>query len=87
MKYNRATEILPDGLLREIQEYVEGCLIYIPNKQGLRRSWGESTSTRAMTRDRNHRILCDYQSGLSVIKIALKYHLAESTIKKIVYKR
>jgi DNA-binding NarL/FixJ family response regulator len=87
MKYNRATEILPEELLKEVQEYVEGCLIYIPSKLGLRRDWGESTSAKAITRDRNHNILCDYRSGLSVKRIALKYHLAESTVKKIVYKR
>lgn len=87
MMYNRAAEILPDYLLKEIQEYVEGCLIYIPNKPGLRRDWGESTRTKAITRERNLNILYDYKTGLSVKRIALKYHLAESTIQKIVYKR
>lgn len=87
MKYIRATEVLPAGLLEEIQKFAEGCLIYIPNKPGLHRSWGEATDTKAMVKSRNISIINDRHSGFSVKEIAISYHLAESTVKKIVYKK
>jgi septum formation topological specificity factor MinE len=31
MKYRNAAEILPENLLEEIQKYVKGDLLYIPN--------------------------------------------------------
>lgn len=85
MKYIKASEILPDGLVNVIQEYAEGCLIYIPNKPGTRRGWGSFTNTRELLQNRNESIIRDYLSGLTVKRIASKYYLAESTVKKIVY--
>lgn len=43
MGYVRATEVLPDDIIRLIQTYVEGELIYIP-KQNKKR-WGTNTET------------------------------------------
>lgn len=85
MKYNRAADVLPLDLITEIQEYAQGCLIYIPNREGLRRNWGASTQAREIIRERNHQILSDHRSGLSMYKIAQKHHLSESAIRKIVY--
>ena len=33
MKYRNASEIFPDELLREIQKYSSGELVYIPEKE------------------------------------------------------
>ena len=33
MKYKNAQEILPDRLLKELQQYVSGETIYVPNAQ------------------------------------------------------
>lgn len=41
MKYVNAMEVLPKELISEIQKYVEGNIIYIPNKSGKRTRWGE----------------------------------------------
>lgn len=87
MEYIRATDVLPAGLLEEIQQFAEGCLIYIPQKPGLRRNWGEATATKSIVKSRNTNIMNDRLSGFSVKEIATKYHLAESTVKKIVYKK
>lgn len=46
MKYVKACDILPKYLLEEIQNYAEGCIIYIPNKTGNRRAWGDMTSAK-----------------------------------------
>jgi|AGTN01.2.fsa_nt_gi hypothetical protein len=87
MSYINAAEILPPELLVRIQEYTEGSLIYIPNKPCSRRSWGEGTRTRFLIRSRNLEIISDYLAGFPVRELALKYFLAESTVKKIVYNR
>ena len=33
MKYNNAQDILPDKLLKELQQYVSGETLYVPNAQ------------------------------------------------------
>lgn len=39
MKYKNAAEILPSELLREIQGYIEGELLYIPRSEA-KQGWG-----------------------------------------------
>ncbi|MCL2772627.1 MAG: CD3324 family protein [Oscillospiraceae bacterium] len=85
MKYIKASSLLPDELLQAVQEYAEGCVIYIPNRPGLRKDWGKSTDTKILLRSRNRKIRDDHESGLSAKKLVDKYHLSESTIKKIIY--
>ena len=46
MGYRRAEEILPAGIIKEIQKYADGVNIYIPRKEETRRKWGEKTSYR-----------------------------------------
>lgn len=87
MKYISAAAVLPAALLEEVREYAEGRLLYIPTRPGRRRCWGASTDTRTLIKNRNSSMLQDRLSGLSVRALALKYHLAESTVKKIVYKK
>ena len=43
MSYIKAEEILPEELVRKIQEYIDGVYIYIPRKPGTRHSWGQET--------------------------------------------
>ena len=38
MKYKNAQDILPDRLLKELQQYVSGETLYIPRRQS-RKSW------------------------------------------------
>lgn len=42
MRYRNASEIFPDKLLKEIQKYSAGELIYIPEANNKKR-WGEKT--------------------------------------------
>ena len=37
MSYIKAEQILPEELIRQIQEYADGVYIYIPRKPGTRR--------------------------------------------------
>ena len=85
MEYVRASEVLPAEMIKLLQQYVEGCIIYIPKRPGKRIDWGMKTNIKHELAERNQKIKDDFSSGLNVKKLMDKYHLAESTIKKIVY--
>ena len=44
VSYIKAEEILPEELIRLIQEYADGVYIYIPRKPGTRHNWGQETN-------------------------------------------
>lgn len=46
MKYINADIILPEELLKEVQKYVQGGMVYIPKPEGLRKKWGENSGSR-----------------------------------------
>lgn len=84
MKYINAAEILPETLLKEIQAYVDGELLYIP-KIPSKKEWGTGNGTRVFYQERNREIQRLFQSGASIDALATQYGLAYNTIKKIVY--
>lgn len=83
MKYKNAQDILPDRLLRELQQYVSGETLYIPNRQE-RKSWGESSGAREYYKKRNEEIRQKYRDGSSLEQLAEEYHLSIDSIRKIV---
>ena len=83
MSYKKATNLLPDELLREVQQYVDGELIYIPRLDANRRDWGQDTSTRGELAARNALIHADYLYGMSARELADKYFLTEKSIQRI----
>ena len=83
MSYIKAEEILPEGLIRQIQEYADGVYIYIPRKPGTRHAWGQETDYKAELKLRNDRIRSDYTAGASVTALSRKYHLSEKSIRRI----
>ena len=83
MSYIKAEEILPEELIRQIQEYADGVYIYIPRKPGTRRKWGQETSYKAELKIRNERIRSDYAAGESVTTLSRRYHLSEKSIRRI----
>ena len=87
MSYIKAEEILPEELIRKIQEYVDGVYIYIPRKPGTRHKWGQETSYKSELKDRNDRIRNDYAAGISVVILSRKYHLSEKSIRRILQKK
>jgi hypothetical protein len=40
MSYKRAIYILPNDLLEQVQEYIDGEFIYIPRKSSNKKEWG-----------------------------------------------
>ena len=84
MKYKNAAEILPEKLLKELQTYIEGEILYIP-KTSAKKQWGTATGSRLFYLERNEEIQKYYKEGYSIDALATRYGLAYSTIKKIIY--
>jgi len=53
MKYIKAHSIFPEELLKEIQKYVYGELLYIPNPEGVRKKWGKNSGYSKFLSHRN----------------------------------
>ncbi len=85
MKYINAKEVLPEQLLVQLQEYVQGKMIYIPGRDAERAAWGEANGTRAEYRRRNREIIMMYRNGTRVDELAQRYHLSPCSIRKIVH--
>lgn len=84
LKYKNAKAVLPELLLRELQQYVRGEMIYVPGDDAPRAGWGETNGTREKYTVRNNEIRMLYRSGVSKEAIADQYHLSECSIKKII---
>lgn len=84
MKYKNAQEILPDKLLKELQQYVSGETLYVPSKTQ-KSSWGEQSGARSFYRKRNEEIRAGYQNGTKTEALAEEYGLSIETIRKILY--
>lgn len=84
MGYKKAAHILPQKLLEEVQEYVDGEFIYIPRVSENKKGWGTGTSTRKELRERNMQIYSDYLSGMHMEALAEKYYLSLKSIQRIV---
>lgn len=85
MKYINAAEILPENLLKELQAYADGELLYIP-KVSEKREWGAASGSRLFYQVRNEEIRKLFQEGCSIKMLSEQYGLAHSTIKNIVYR-
>ena len=53
MKYKNAKDIFPENLLRQIQKYVSGELIYIPSDTQKKKEWRETSGYRRYLYERN----------------------------------
>ena len=52
LNYKNGKEILPEELLRQVQQYIQGDLIYIPIGEAKRKAWGETNGTREEIKNR-----------------------------------
>ena len=85
MKYINAAEILPGKLLKEIQTYMDGGVLYIPKKTSARKGWGSVSGSREFYQKRNKEIQLLFETGSSIEALSGRYGLAHSTLKKIIY--
>lgn len=84
MKYINAADVLPKELLKELQTYVKGNLLYIPN-DSTQKKWGEKSGSRTYYLKRNNEMKKKYQDGASISQISDSYGLAFDTVRKIIY--
>lgn len=85
MAYVKATSILPDKLISEIQKYVQGETIYIPKLETTHKKWGSRSGTRKLIDERNKAIKKAFMNGCKIDQLAKEYFLSVETIKKIIY--
>lgn len=85
MKYVNAKTILPDKMVRELQQYIQGEYIYIPALCEQKKQWGEKTGYREELDKRNSKIRTQYQNGRSMETLAKQYCLSLPAIRKIIY--
>lgn len=81
MKYINAEEVLPRELVHQIQQYVQGNLIYIP-KSDNRVKWGEKSGAKRIIFERNNEIISMYQNGYNIKKNLEKILLIRAYYKK-----
>lgn len=86
MKYRNGKELLPVKLLQQLQEFVEGELIYIPRKNDRRAGWGAVNGARMKLEMRNQEIGRLYHSGVSILELSLRFNLSEDSIRKVLQK-
>lgn len=84
MSYKKATHILPQELLEQVQQYVDGEFIYIPRSAENKKNWGSATSTRKELKVRNAQIYAEYLEGETTSVLAERYFLSAKSIQRIV---
>lgn len=84
MKYENACDVLPEELLKEIQKYAAGKLLYIPSGEE-KKGWGETSGYRDRLQRRNLMIRNKYAHGMTLCELSDEYFLSVDSIKKIVY--
>lgn len=67
--HKNSFKILPDRLLKELQEYVLGETLYIP-KAGEKKPWGEASGARSYYKQRNSEIRDKYNNGVKIADLA-----------------
>lgn len=86
MGYKNAKDILPPKLLAELQNYVQGETIYIPQKEDKRANWGRKSGAREVISFRNKEIFEKYNEGLTIEELTELFCLSHESIRKIIYK-
>ena len=87
MEYINAKNVLPKTLILKIQQYVDGGIIYIPQKDNDKKSGGTYTNSRNEIVERNNEIKNKKKNGATIDDLMSEYHLSYDTIKSIVYRK
>lgn len=71
MKYKNAKEVLPPQLLEEVQKYIQGAFLYVPQKE--RATERAVTEYRIELEKRNARIYTLHLEGMSNSRLGLSH--------------
>ncbi|EES73970.1 CD3324 family protein [Paenibacillus sp. MB22_1] len=86
VNYKNGKDVLPPRLLKELQTYIQGELLYIPKPERSRALWGELSGSRLTIAKRNEEIFRLYRAGSKVRDLAERFHLSDESIRKILTK-
>ena len=86
MRYENAREVLPERLLRHVQKYAAGKLLYIPAGE-VKRPWGETSGYRRYLIERNREMKARFRAGTDIERLADMYCLSVESVKRIVYSK
>ena len=84
MKYVKAQDVLPEELIKLLQNYIDGSYIYIPKKNGSHKAWGENSGIRSALKIRNKEIYIKYKNGMSIDTLSSEYYLSPKSIRRII---
>lgn len=84
MGYVKAENVLPEEVIKLIQQYIDGQCLYIPRKEGNEKSWGETSGAKSELKNRNDEIFNNHIEGTSVKELANSYYLSEKSIRRII---
>lgn len=84
MKYVKALDVLPEEIIKIIQEYVDGEYLYVPRKNENHKAWGEKSGIRKSLKVRNKEIYKKYLDGFTINQLTQEYYLTEKSIRRII---
>lgn len=87
VEYINAKNVLPKALILQIQQYVDGSIIYIPQKDNDKKLCGTCTNSRIEIVERNNEIKTKKKNGATIDNLMSEYHLSYDTIKSIIYRK
>lgn len=86
MKHIKAQDVLPEEIIKIIQEYVDGEYLYVPRKNGNHKAWGEKSGIKNSLKVRNNEIYKKYIDGATINELTQEYYLSEKSIRRIIGK-
>ena len=84
MKYVKALDVLPEEIIKIIQEYVDGEYLYVPRKNENHKAWGEKSGIRKSLKVRHKEIYKKYLDGFTINQLTQEYYLTEKSIRRII---
>ncbi len=84
MKHVKAQDVLPEEIVKIIQEYVDGEYLYVPRKKENHKVWGEKSGIKNSLKIRNNEIYKKYIDGATINELTQEYYLSEKSIRRII---
>ncbi|GLC30283.1 CD3324 family protein [Clostridium omnivorum] len=84
MKYVKAHDVLPEEIVKILQEYIDGEYLYVPRKNENHKAWGEKSGIKNSLKVRNSEIYKKYLNGAAIYKLTQEYYLSEKSIRRII---
>ncbi|MBV7272606.1 hypothetical protein I6U48_06695 [Clostridium sp. PL3] len=84
MNYVKAQDVLPEEILKIIQEYVDGKYLYVPRKNENHKAWGEKSGIKNSLKARNNEIYKKYINGATINILTQEYYLSDKSIRRII---